>query len=64
MIEFLFDFGPFVIPMLLIGLGYLAWGRDKKWAKLAFFALLILLIGAAILLGLFVIGLGQANWSL
>lgn len=64
MIDALFDVGPVALPMLLIALAYLGWGKGRRWAKILMIVLLVGLVIAAGLIGLYLYALGQADWSL
>lgn len=53
-----------VMPIVFIALGFLGWKRGQRWARVLVWLLVIALVAAAVLGGLYVWALGQANWSL
>lgn len=52
-----------VFPAALIGLWFLGWKRDRKWARVSLILLVLITLIAFGLFAAYVAALGQANWS-
>jgi ABC-type polysaccharide/polyol phosphate export permease len=58
------DYLTLAVVRVLGFLFYLGWPRDKRWARIILIIFVVLLICAALAVGLFVSAMGQADWSL